>query len=141
MRGRGLMLALAVGCGLPFVLTACGTTGPPDFVLSLASDQPAVVTIAPGGTASISFQVSAFKGSHGSITLNVSGLPTGVGIAPGSATVGIGSVQQFSLAAATNAPATTAPVTLTATGVSGNPLVASSISHTQTVTLAVATHP
>jgi hypothetical protein len=36
---------------------------------------------------------------------------------------------------------TTAPVTLTATGVSGNPLSASSITHTQTLTLSVLAPP
>jgi hypothetical protein len=77
------------------------------------------------------------KNSSGSITLVLSGMPTGIGVAPGSATVGIGSIQTFVLTAALSAPVTPAPVTLTATGVSGNPLSASSITHTQTLTLSV----
>jgi hypothetical protein len=36
---------------------------------------------------------------------------------------------------------TSAPVTLTATGVSGNPLSSSSITHTQTLTLSVTLAP
>jgi hypothetical protein len=51
--------------------------------------------------------------------------------------VGIGSPQTFVLSAAASAPVTTAPVTLTATGVSGNPLDSSSITNTQTLTLSV----
>ena len=141
MRGRGRSLVLAVSGALAMLVTACGNSGPPDFTLVLATNQPAPVTIAQGGTASVSFQVNALKGSHGSIALTLTGLPTGVGVAPGTATVGIGSTQQFDLTSATSAAITTAPVTLTATGVSGSALDANSITHTQTVTLAVVAHP
>ena len=130
-------VALAIACCLPLGLSACGSSGPPDFALSLASGQPAAATITQGGTATVMIAVAAVKGSSGSITLVLSGMPSGVGVAPGSATVGIGSVQTFALSAATSAPLTTAPVTLTATGVSGNPLSASSITQTQTLTLSV----
>jgi hypothetical protein len=118
-------------------LAGCGDNSPPDFALALASGQTAKDSIVQGGTAQIKFQVTAVHGSTGSITLVLSGLPTGVGVAPGSATVGIGSPQTFVLSAATTAPVTSAPVTLTATGVSGNPLSSSSITHTATVTLSV----
>jgi hypothetical protein len=118
-------------------LAGCGDNGPPDFTLSLASGQPAAVTITAGGTKQTKFQVAPVHGSTGSITLVLSGLPVGVGVAPGSATVGIGSPQTFVLNAASTATVTSAPVTLTATGVSGNPLSSSSITHTQTLTLAV----
>lgn len=142
MRGRLAALVFTMGCTLPLLVTACGNSGPPDFVLGLATNQPAAATVAQGGTTTISFQVSALKGSSGSITLTVSGLPpTGVGIAPGVATVGIGSAQQFNLTAAANAAITSAPITLTATGVSGNVLQANSITHTQTLTLSVVAHP
>jgi hypothetical protein len=135
MRGRWISLAAVLVCAL--TLAGCGDNGPPDFVLSLGTDQPAAVGITQGGTTSIVFQVAALKDSAGSITLVLSGLPPGVGVAPGSATVGIGSPQTFCLNAAANAAVTSAPVTLTATGVSGNPLSSSSITHTQTVTLSV----
>ncbi len=138
MMGRCRMLLLAVGSALPMLVAACGDNGPPDFVLSLASGQPAAATISPGGSTNINIAVSAVKESHGSITLTLSGLPTGVGVAPGAATVGIGSTQHFVLSAATSAPATTAPVTLTATGISGSALQSNSITHTQTLTLSVA---
>ncbi len=128
---------MTMACALPLTLAGCGNNGPPDFALSLASGQTATATITQGGTVPIEFQVAAIKGSTGSITLVLSGLPPGVGVAPGSATVGIGSPQTFELNAAANAPVTSAPVTLTATGVSGNPLSSSSITHTQTLTLAV----
>ena len=85
----------------------------------------------------VSFQVSALKGSIGSITLTLSGLPDRVGVAPGAATVGIGSSQIFNLTTDSNATLQPTPVTLTATGVSGNPLDSSSITHTATVTVTV----
>ena len=131
----------AFACVLPLTIAACGNSGPPDFALSLASGQPAAVTITQGGTTPVIIQVSAVKGSTGSITLVLSGLPPGVGVAPGSATVGIGSPQTFQLNAASSATVTSAPVTLTATGVSGNPLSSSSITHTQTLTLSVTLAP
>ena len=128
---------LMAACALLFALAGCGDNGPPDFALSLASGQTATATITQGATTSIQFQVTAVHGSSGSITLVLSGLPQDVGVAPGSATVGIGSPQTFVLTAATTAAVTSAPVTLTATGVSGNPLSSSSITHTQTLTLSV----
>jgi hypothetical protein len=136
---RGLWNALvAVGaCSLPLTLVGCGSSGPPDFTLSLASGQTATATIAQGGTTNIQFQVASVDGSTGSITLLLSGLPPKVGVAPGVATVGIGSPQTFVLSAASSAPVTTTPVTLTASGVSGNAQSSSSITHTQTLTLSV----
>jgi len=131
----------ALACALPLMLAACGNNGPPDFALSLVSGQTATASITQGGTTPVTFQVSAVKGSAGSITLVLSGLPPGVGVAPGSATVGIGSPQTFVLNAASGAAVTAAPVTLTATGVSGNPLDSSSITHTQTLTLSVTAPP
>ena len=128
---------MLAACLLPLTLAGCGDNAPPDFTLSLASGQTAKAMITQGGTVPISFQVTAVHGSTGSITLVLSGLPTGVGVAPGSATVGIGSSQTFQLTAAANAAVTSAPVTLTATGVSGNPLSSSSITNTQTLTLSV----
>ena len=137
MRGRWNAVMAAIACALPLTVAACGNNGPPDFALSLASGQPAAATITQGGTIPINIQVSAVKGSTGSITLVLSGLSSGVGVAPGSATVGIGSPQTFVLNASTTATVTSTPVTLTATGVSGNPLSSSSITHTQTLTLSV----
>lgn len=137
MFGRRISWIMAVTGGVVLTLAGCGNNGPPDFTLSLASGQTAAATITPGGTQNIHFQVTAVHGSTGSITLVLSGLPKGVGVAPGAATVGIGSPQTFVLSAASNAAVTSAPVTLTATGVSGNPLSSSSITHTQTLTLAV----
>jgi hypothetical protein len=134
-RRRWIFLVMAAVCALQ--LAGCGDNAPPDFTLSLATGQTAKATITQGGTTPVQFQVTAVHGSAGSITLVLSGLPTGVGIAPGSATVGIGSAQTFTLTAASNAGVTSTPVTLTATGVSGNPLSSSSITQTQTLTLSV----
>lgn len=132
---RWMGWVMAAACALP--LAGCGDNSPPDFTLALASGQTAKASIVQGGTTQIKFQVAAVHDSTGSITLVLSGLPQGVGVAPGSATVGIGSPQTFVLSAAATAPVTSAPVTLTASGVSGNPLSSNSITHTQTVTLAV----
>ena len=136
-RGRWIFLAMAVACALSLGSAGCSDNSPPDFTLALKSGQSSKATIAQGGVTPINFQVTAVNGSTGSITLVLSGLPTGVGVAPGSATVGIGSPQCFVLSAAANAQVTSAPVTLTATGVSGNALSSSSITHTQTLTLSV----
>jgi hypothetical protein len=136
-RGRWISLVTALVCALPLTLAGCGDNGPPDFTLALASGQTANATITQGGTTPIIFQVTSVDGSTGSITLVLSGLPGKIGVAPGSATVGIGSSQTFVLSAATTAAVTTTPVTLTATGVSGSALDSSSITHSQTLTLAV----
>jgi hypothetical protein len=140
-RGQWISLVTAVACALPLTLAGCGNDGPPNFALSLASGQTTKATIVQGGTTPIKFQVTAADGSTGSITLVLSGLPSNIGVAPGSATVGIGSPQTFILSAASNAAVTSAPVTLTATGVSGNPLDSSSITQTQTLTLSVTAAP
>ena len=137
MRGRWISLMTAVLCALPLTLAGCGNNGPPDFTLSLASGQTAAATITQGGTVNIGFEVAPVHGSTGSITLVLSGLPPKVGVAPGAATVGIGSPQTFVLSAASNASVTGAPVTLTATGISGNAQSSDSITHSQTLTLTV----
>lgn len=134
---RWISHVTVAACALPLMLAGCGSSGPPDFSLSLASGETSTASITQGGTTHIVFDVAAVDGSTGSITLVVSGLPPGVGIAPGSATVGIGSPQTYVLSAAATAPVTSAPVTLTATGVSGNPLSSSSITHTEMLTLSV----
>jgi hypothetical protein len=139
--GRWVFWMAVLACVLLPGLAGCGNSGPPDFALSLAGGQASNATITQGGTAKVIIQVSAVKGSTGSVTLVLSGLPAGVGVAPGSATVGIGSPQTFVLSASTTATVTSAPVTLTATGVSGNPLSSSSITHTQTLTLSVMAAP
>ena len=108
------------------------------FTLTLASGQTGAATITQGGTVNIGFEVAPVHGSTGSITLVLNGLPPKVGVAPGAATVGIGSPQTFVLSAASNASVTSAPVTLTATGISGNAQSSDSITHSQTLTLAVA---
>ncbi len=138
-KGRGVLLGLGLVAALS--MTACGNSGPPDFNLMLASGQTAATTVPQGGTTNLSFTVAAVKGSAGSITLVLSGLPANVGVSPGSATVGIGSTQVFAVTAASNATVTTTPLTLTATGTSGNPLSSASITHTQTLTLAVTAPP
>lgn len=134
---RWMVAVLAAGIGLPLGLMGCGGANTPDFALSLASGQTSAASVSPGAQTNVAISVSSVKGSAGSITLVLSGLPTGVGVAPGSATVGIGSTQTFVLTAAAAAPLTSAPVTLTATGVSGNALSSDSITHTQTLTLSV----
>jgi microcystin-dependent protein len=142
-RRRLLRLAVAAAsCGILPALSACGGAGNPDFALAPAAN---TVTVPQGAEATLSVAVQAVKGSQGSITLVLNGLPSfpntnppvaAVAVAPGQATVGIGSSQQFTLIAAPNAPLGT--TTLQALGVSGAVMTASQITHTVNVTLVVA---
>jgi uncharacterized protein (DUF58 family) len=133
---RGVVLAASV---LPLLgLCGCGSNTNPDFSLTVVEPS---VTLEQGGTATVDFTVGAVHGSHGSIMLSLNGLPTGVGVAPATATVGIGSPQQFVLTAANSAPVTPTPVTIVATGLSG--LISSTglVTHTATFALTIAAPP
>ena len=141
MKGRWRALVLAAGAGLPLLVTACGNSGPPAFTLGLAAGQPAALVVAQGSSTNVSFQVGSVKSSNGSIVLTLSGLPAGVGVAPGADSVGTGPTPLFLLPAAGSGAATAAPATLTATGVSGSAFESNSITHSQTVTLSVVAHP
>ena len=138
MRGRWNVLVAALVCALPLTVAACGNNGPPDFALSLASGQPAAATITQGGTAQSSIPGSGGERLDGQHHAGVERAAAGRGRCAGLGDSGDWiAADVYVLSAASNAPVTSAPVTLTATGVSGNPLSSSSITHTQTVTLSV----
>ena len=130
------VLLLCAGCVLPLGVSACGSSGNPDFGLTV---QTAAVTVHRGATATASIAVTPVSHSEGSITLTLSGLPGNVGVAPAVATVGIGSTQTFVLAAANNAvlSASGQPSTITVTGNSQNVHLSNPIEHDATFTLAV----
>jgi hypothetical protein len=128
---------LIAGLLLPLLaLSACGGNSNPDFSLTVVEPN---VTLVAGGVATVDFNVGSVKGSHGSIILSLHGLPAGVGVAPATATVGIGSPQRFYLTAANSAPPTPSPVTIAATGDSG--FVSTSGVVTQTATFALTVVP
>jgi hypothetical protein len=134
-------IAAGCGCGILPMVAGCGGAGNPDFALAPAAT---TVTVAQGTTATLGIAVQPVKGSQGSVTVVLNGLPSfpntnppvaAVGVAPGQATVGIGSTQQFTLIAAPNAPLGT--TTLQALGVSGAVMTSSQITHTVNITLVV----
>src|SRR5437879_506392 len=96
----------------------------PDFTLSAS---PSSRTVTPGGSTSYDVTISPTGGFTGSVTLSVSGLPTGVNgsFTPKPATA------PSTLAVTTSPSTPTGAYTLTITGVSG------SLTHTSTVTLVV----
>ena len=97
------------------------------------------MTVHRGATAVAAIAVTPVSHSQGSITLTLSGLPGNVGVAPAVATVGIGSTQQFVLAAANNAVLSPAgqPSTITVTGNSQNVHLSNPIQHDSTFTVTV----
>src|SRR5579859_1491156 len=100
---------------------------PSDFSISAA---PSSQTVTAGGSTSYTTSVSAINGFTGTVSLSVSGAPTGVtcGFNPTSISGGSGSA---TLTCATVITASTGTVTLTITGTSGG------LTHSTTVSLTV----
>jgi len=110
-----------IGCGG----AGAGSPGTPDFALSAA---PSSVTLKQGGSSvSSTITVNPADGFSGSVSLSVSGVPSGVTASfnPGSTS----STSTLTLTAAGNAP--TGAATITVTGVSG------SLTHQTTISLSV----
>jgi len=84
----------------------------PDFSLSVA---PNTVSISEGNSSSVSLSATAMNGFASQISVQVSGLPTGLTAAPAVVTLTPGAPQTVVLTATANAPATTATVTWTGT--------------------------
>ena len=101
---------------------------PADFTLTL---NPTSLTVTSGalgqGTAVLATAVNGFSGT---VSVTVSGLPTGVTVAPATLTLTPGTSQTLTFTAAANAAAGTSSVSVT--GVSG------ALSHTATLALTVA---
>lgn len=106
-------------CVLPPVATT------PDFLLS---PSPANVTVAPGSSSSSSIAVNGLGGFTGSVTLSVSGLPSGVTASFGTNPATSSSVLTFTATSA----APTSKTLVTITGTSGT------LTHSITILLKVA---
>jgi hypothetical protein len=120
-------------CGFLFslLLVACGggsaPTPAPDFSLAAA---PTSITITAGAaTQTAGITATAINGFTGSVTVAISGLPTGVTASPASLTLSPGAAQTITLTAGATAAAGTSTVTFT--GTSGT------LSHTATLSLTV----
>jgi hypothetical protein len=99
---------------------------PPDFSITAA---PNSKTVTQGGSTSYTANVSAANGFAGTVSLSVSGLPSGA-----SATFNPGSISgsgSSTLSISTTSTASTGSFTLTITGVSG------SLTHSSTVSLTI----
>jgi outer membrane protein assembly factor BamB len=111
------------------LLTACGsdttknsnTTGggetspPPDFALTVT---PASASINAGATQSASVTASGTNGFAGTVTVTISGLPSGVTAAPSSLSLASGIAQNVTFTA--TADAATSSATVTFAGVFGS---------------------
>ena len=100
---------------------------PPDFSLSAT---PASQTVTAGGATTYTIRITGTNGFNGSVSLKVSGLPSG---AAGSFSAINGGSSTLSVTTTSATP--TGNSTLTVTGASGN------LSHTTSVTLAVSASP
>jgi hypothetical protein len=115
---------------LTFILEACGggsSGGPPpsppaptpDFSLAVS---PTTISVPDGQSVPVSLSATASNGFSSPVTVQVTGLPTGVTVSPSPISLTPGTPLQISISAASGAPTTTANVTFT--GSSG------SLSHT-----------
>lgn len=99
----------------------------PDFTLSVS---PTAVSLQAGGSGSdITVSASAINSFSGSISISLSGLPSGVTASPNSVSLTPGAPQKITLSAASTASSTTGNITFTGTS--------SSLSHSATVATTV----
>lgn len=110
-----------------FTLTITATQ-PPDFSLTINPTSLTLTTGALGQQTAVS--ATGLNGFNGSVSVSISGLPTGVTVAPATLTLTPGTPQSLTLTAAANATIGTSSVVIQ--GQSG------SLSHTATLTLTVA---
>jgi hypothetical protein len=132
----GIKLHILAGAGLllaGYGILACGGGGGsapapvPDFSLAAS---PATLTVTADGTAqTVSLTATASNGFTGTVSVAISGLPTGVAASPSSLTLSPGVAKAITLTAGSTA--TAGPATATFTGTSGT------LSHTTSVSLTV----
>ena len=108
------------------VLNVYGLLSPQDFAISAS---PSNQSVAPGNSASYTVSATALNGFSGSVSLSVSGLPSGATASFNPTSIGGGASSTLTVTTATTTP--TGSPTLTITGTSG------SLSHSITVTLTV----
>ena len=129
---RYLLLVLALVAGLSIIGCGGGSSSPPevpaDFTMSV---QPGSVTVTQGSSSSPAMiAVSPLHSFNGSVSVSISGLPSGVTTSPAVPfTMAAGASQSVTFSAATSA--TLGPVNLTFSGTSGN------LSHTAGATMSV----
>jgi hypothetical protein len=134
----GALAKTLVGCSgflFCFLLLSCSGGSKPaaegDFTLTLT---PANVTLVPGGTGQqLGVNAMPANGFAGTVTVAITGLPTGVTVQPTTLTLTPGTAQNVTVTAAANAAAGSA--TLTLTGTSG------ALSHSSAVAVTVAAPP
>jgi hypothetical protein len=127
-----------VGCScflLCLMLISCGGGSKPaaegDFTLTTT---PANIALLPGGTGQqISVNAVSANGFTGTVTVAITGLPTGVTTQPSTLTLSPGTAQSVTVTAAASAAAGNA--TLIFTGTSG------ALSHTATLALTISPPP
>ncbi len=135
--GLPMLVVLMLFAPVFLVLTSCGggsgtrSTPQADFTLS---STPATITLTPGGAGQkISVSAVPLNVFSGTVTVAITGLPTGVTAQPSSLTLTPGTAQSVTITAAASAAAGSA--TLTLTGSSG------SLSHTATVAATISSAP
>jgi len=103
-----------VGCGGGSSISSGGggQQSSPDFTLSLSSNN---LAITGGGTASFTASVTGSNGFASAVTLQISGLPTGVTYTPTSLQVNPGTPLQITFTAASNVASGTAQLTVSGT--------------------------
>ena len=133
-----VLLKAVIRCsGFLFLLTliSCGGSSKPaaegDFTLS---SMPAAITLVPGGTGQqVSVNAIPANGFMGTVTVTISGLPTGVSAQPATLTLTPGTAQNVTVTASASTTAGGATVTLT--GTSG------ALSHSAAVTATISAPP
>ena len=98
----------------------------PDFSLAV---NPTSQSVDPGGSASVSLSATALNGFSSQITVQLTGVPTGVTVSPSSITLVPGTPQQVTFTAAANA--SNAKASMVFTGTSG------ALTHTVGLSLSV----
>jgi outer membrane protein assembly factor BamB len=124
LRSSALFAAATFACACG-TLNSSGHSG--SFSLSLNT---ASLSLAAGGSQSVTVSASAVNEFSQSIQVAVSGLPSGVAATPASFTLTPGTPQQVSLAASSSAPAATATVQFS--GVAGTLTASASLMLTVT---------
>ena len=125
-------IASAVCFWLCVALASCGggsNPAPPPADFSLSSTPATAALVAGGAQQQISVQANPENGFTGTVTVAITGLPSGVTASPATLTLTPGTAQSVALHAASTAAAGSATVSLT--GTSG------SLSHSVTVALTV----
>src|ERR1700722_546092 len=109
------VFVILVGCGGGGQSGGGGQQFLPDFSLSLSSNS---LSLTPGTSASVTVSVNGTNGFASAVTLQISGLPTGVTYSPSTPQVNPGSSLQLTFTAAASSVSSQASVTVT--GTSGN---------------------